>query len=381
MKKRWAALCLSLVLCLSLLPGLAQAAGHFTDVKDTDWYYLYVEKAGDLGLLQGTGDGCFSPRDNLTRAESVTLAVRVHAWLRDQQPPEGGSGLAWFGPYETYAVEAGILSQPLTTSQENGSVSRAQCMEDLYRAVPQGYLTEKNTIPDGAIPDVAMDQSFAPAVYAFYRAGVLEGSESNGAFLPQDSILRCEIAATLVRLMVPEARVTVSLTGEPAQPTALEAIRAAAQESGDLCSVAFVGYGESIADFLRQTELGADLREAMPFLWALPESQFVTQAGNEIYCVVPTNPNASVYIRAYGMDESDGSGWGPGELLYAGGKGHALLLLGNVSDIIPNLSVEIVDHDSGRCVRFEPGLSLNDGSLVLPEEGGVKDITLPVQET
>ncbi|MDY3013990.1 MAG: S-layer homology domain-containing protein [Evtepia sp.] len=369
MKKRWTALCLSLLLCLGLLPGWAQAAeGHFADVKDTDWHYLYVEKSRDLSLVQGSG-GRFYPNDNLTQAEIVTIAVRVTFWIRGWDPPAPGSGRDWFAPYEEHALRLGILEDPLTTEEESWSVSRELCMQYLYRAVPASFLPEKNVVPDGSIPDVPMYESFAPAVYAFYRAGVLEGNDDKGSFLPWNLILRSEIAATLVRLMVPEARATTSLGGE-VKLSPLDEIRGEAWFDGDLCSVAFLGCGDSIAEFINQIPVDAPVCETMPFLFSLPECQYLTQPGSEIYCVIPTWPEAQVRVRNYSMIGDD---WGPREVLYSSERGHPLLLMGNVSDIIPNLWVEVTDPTTGLSVEFSPCLSLKDGGL--EQYDGVRDIS------
>ena len=369
MKKRWIAVCLSLLLCLGLMPGWAQAAkGHFADVKDTDWHYLYVEKSRDLSLVQGSG-GRFYPNDALTTAEIVTIAVRVNFWIRGWDPPAPGVGRNWFVPYEKHALQLGILDEPLTAEEENWKVSRESCMQYLYRAVPEYFLPEKNVVPDGAIPDVPMYLDCAPAVYAFYRAGVLEGNDDKGSFLPWNTILRSEIAATLVRLMVPEARATTSLDGE-VNLSPLDEIRGDAWFAGEPCSVAFLGCGDSIASFLNQIPVDAPVCETMPFLFSLPECQYLTQPGNEIYCVIPTWPKAQVRVREFRMV---GDSWGPGKLLYSSERGHPLLLMGNVSEVIPNLWVEVTDPETGLSVEFTPYLSLKDGSLAVPE--GVRDIS------
>lgn len=55
-----------------LMPSIS-----FSDVKDTDWYAGYVEKAAALGLIQGYPDGTFRPEQFLTRQEMLIIAVKA----------------------------------------------------------------------------------------------------------------------------------------------------------------------------------------------------------------------------------------------------------------------------------------------------------------
>ncbi len=59
--------------------GLADvtAKSSFTDVKQDEWYYVYVASAEKLGLAQGYGNGLFGVNDPITREDAVTLAYRA----------------------------------------------------------------------------------------------------------------------------------------------------------------------------------------------------------------------------------------------------------------------------------------------------------------
>ncbi|MBO5218874.1 MAG: S-layer homology domain-containing protein, partial [Clostridia bacterium] len=66
----------------------------------------------------------------------------------------------------------------------------------------------KNTIPADSIPDVAGPSSEQEkAIYKFYRAGIVNGTDAYGTFKPDDNVIRAEVAAILVRIMAPENRV------------------------------------------------------------------------------------------------------------------------------------------------------------------------------
>lgn len=153
------------------------------------------------------------------------------------------------------------------------------------------------------------------------------------------------------------------------------ALRAMARDAGCLCAATYLGFGEDIDSFLRETEEGATLQSAWIFLQEIPAEQYVEYEGEEIYCIVPADPEARVEVFTFSVDESSNYAGRQEERLYGGEHGQVLLLRGNVSDIMPNISVTITDS-SGRSLRYEPYLSLKDGALGLPEGGGVLDFTL-----
>ena len=53
--------------------------GNFSDVKDTSWYAGNVQTAYELGFMNGKSEGKFDPDGNVTIAEGITMASRLHA--------------------------------------------------------------------------------------------------------------------------------------------------------------------------------------------------------------------------------------------------------------------------------------------------------------
>lgn len=52
---------------------------NFTDVSDSNWFGADVKTAYELGFMNGKADGVFDPNGNVTVAEGITMAARVHA--------------------------------------------------------------------------------------------------------------------------------------------------------------------------------------------------------------------------------------------------------------------------------------------------------------
>lgn len=78
MRKRILSLTLTLALALGLtLPVGAAGETGFTDVSTDDYYADAVVWAVENGVTQGTGNGSFSPKSTVTRAEAVTFLWRA----------------------------------------------------------------------------------------------------------------------------------------------------------------------------------------------------------------------------------------------------------------------------------------------------------------
>ena len=228
MKKRLLSLLLTGALCLSLsAPALAAGlenfqktntytAGQFTDVPAGEWYAANVQAAYELGLMEGSSASTFNPSGNLTIAEALVLACRLHSTYVGDGATFAGSGGAWYQPYVDYAVETAILS-PGTYSDYTATATRAQFASILAAALPAEALTAINSVT--ALPDVAADAAYAPAALSLYNAGVLTGSDAAGSFKPDTTIQRSEVATIVTRMADPSLRKTFTLTtGETTQP-------------------------------------------------------------------------------------------------------------------------------------------------------------------
>ena len=94
--KRMAAVLLAAALTLPCWNLAAQAA--FSDVPSNAWYAQDVAAAEKYGILQGTGNGRFSPDGNLTLAQAITMAARTYAYERGETIPKTG-GSTWYSDF------------------------------------------------------------------------------------------------------------------------------------------------------------------------------------------------------------------------------------------------------------------------------------------
>lgn len=219
--KRIAAFILAITLAAALMPGALAAeagedqyeSGRFSDVAPDSAMEENIRTAYDLGLIKGKTETEFGPADPLTRTAALIIACRVNSRVLTGTDTieENYAGQTKLELYRAYAADHGISCEMESFS---GTVTRAEFALMLESALPKEKLPEKNTVEDGAIPDVALDAPYADAVYALYRAGVLTGSDEYGSFSPDAAITRRAACAIASRMADASLRREVTLNEE-----------------------------------------------------------------------------------------------------------------------------------------------------------------------
>ena len=184
----------------------------FTDVPQTAWYHESVQKAWEIGLIDGVTKTQFQPDGTLTVAQTIKLAAALYQMEHEGEVTLSNGRTNWYDTYVSYAVNNGIIEktyQAYTKAQMNAPVTRGEFVhifhgaESTYKAI--------NQVADNAIPDVKTSDKFAAEIYEFYRAGILTGSDAKGTFRSASSIKRSEAAAILLRMFDATARVSIDL--------------------------------------------------------------------------------------------------------------------------------------------------------------------------
>lgn len=240
MKKKILSLLLAVIMIISIMPssfaeeaasdengptvGLenftkknAYKPGQFTDFLSSDWFAANVIKAYELGLVKGTTANNFNPKGNITVAETIVLACRIHS-IYNGGTGEFTQGSPWYQVYVDYALANKLI--PGTYSDYNAKISRANFAFILNNALPAEALREINNIINGALTDVANDNR-AEAIYNLYRAGILTGNDKYGTFNPNSNIQRCEVATIVTRMADLTQRKMFMLEEKPVNPESI----------------------------------------------------------------------------------------------------------------------------------------------------------------
>jgi len=176
--------------------------GTFADVPSNAWYASEVKSAYELGFMNGKSDNAFVPDGNVTVAEGITMASRVHSIYNGNTIAEVNGG-KWYDMYIAYAKENGIIYDGQFTNFER-NIMRYEMAVMFANAMPKDYFTPKNQIKN--IPDIAETEAYYDEVLMLYKAGVVMGSDDYGNFYATNPIKRSETAAIINRVALAENR-------------------------------------------------------------------------------------------------------------------------------------------------------------------------------
>ena len=185
--------------------------GQFSDVPANQWFTNNVANAFSLGLMKGNSSTTFNPYGDVTVAEAVAMAARIHS-IYTTGSENFTQGTPWYQCYLDYAYQNKIISYAYYNCDVNHKASRAQFAEIFSAALPDEALSAINNVADNAVPDVKMKDSYSAPVYKLYRAGILAGGDAKGTFSPGTFITRAECATIVARMADSDNRVSFSLT-------------------------------------------------------------------------------------------------------------------------------------------------------------------------
>ena len=162
----------------------SSSASSFSDVRSSDWHAAAVNYVVSRGIMNGTGNGVFSPNATTTRGMVMTMLARLSGVSTD-----GGS--VWYERGMQWAKEQGISDG----SNPNGAVSREQLVSMLYRSMNSPAVSSSLA----GFPDASNVSSWAADAMAWAVSNGLIQGDNKGALNPNGSATRAEVATILMR--------------------------------------------------------------------------------------------------------------------------------------------------------------------------------------
>lgn len=170
-------------------------ASPYSDVPENHWAYNEIKSAGEIGFMSGMGDGTFGLGQNITRAQFVSMLVRMFGWQQAQ-----GNSYDDVNPSEWYyndvmtASAMGALGDE-SSFRPNDNITREEIAIMLVRALGYDELAEE--LSDIYLPfnDVFSNKGYISIAYDF---GIISG-RSGDIFDPQGTASREDAAAMMVR--------------------------------------------------------------------------------------------------------------------------------------------------------------------------------------
>lgn len=184
------------------------------NVDSSAWYYNEVNKAAELGLMNGYADtDLFGPNDTITRAQVAQVLYNMAGGRADMDLPEGSyneiygyasfddvNGKMWYGKAIAWAKAAGIVTGygDGTFAPEN-NITREEFATMLARyAQKYGNYTAGSAADFAAYGDASAVDSWAAEYVAWAVKGGYMGKNTN-VLTPLANMTRAEAAAMVVR--------------------------------------------------------------------------------------------------------------------------------------------------------------------------------------
>lgn len=201
----------------TLLPRIRNGEPGFADTQGI-WCEENVKLCWQTGLLAGTSDTTFQPSSPLSKAQVIVIAARLQDLLSGGTGVfrEPAAGEAWYEPalehYEKAIETANVtLAPPLSKTKEMLSYTdRDPASRGWFVQLMYGALEASGTELPAVNEPVKIPDSDEHAVHLFYRAGVLNGTDSYGCFKGSDALTRGQAAAILARILEPAQRMSFS---------------------------------------------------------------------------------------------------------------------------------------------------------------------------
>ena len=160
----------------------------FADVNANSWYYSGVKFAYEKGLMNGTGNGTFSPNADTTRGMIVTMLARLEG--------VSTSGTPWYAAGQKWAMDNGISDGTNMT----GAITREQLAAILFRYAKQkGYDVSKSADLNGFADANTVSTYATDAMRWAVASGLIQGS--NSKLSPKATASRAQVATILMRFM------------------------------------------------------------------------------------------------------------------------------------------------------------------------------------
>lgn len=177
------------------LEGDVPTTATFVDVKASEWYFQWVERAYAAGIVNGYSDrpGYFGPADTLTKGQWAKIVVEgsgMSIASCDASIFDDIKADAWECKYVTTLAEAGLVDTSKANFEVYKQVNRAEAAKMLY-----GVLTYDGSNPVDDDDDTSDDDTVASGDLDF---GLSSGSPQHNQ-IPKNAasveVLRFDISA------------------------------------------------------------------------------------------------------------------------------------------------------------------------------------------
>lgn len=129
---------LAMIFTFSKTPILENVTkSSFKDIKETDWYFKYIETAVNKWFISGYPDNTFKPNNNITKIEAIAIILNIVLW-KDKIPNLTGSiftdiqSWTWYEKYVYYIAQEWLMDISWNKFYPNSNIKRKEVAKILY---------------------------------------------------------------------------------------------------------------------------------------------------------------------------------------------------------------------------------------------------------
>lgn len=175
----------------------------FSDLSDYDWAKEAIETLSKRGVVSGDGEGRFLPQNQVNRAEFSAMLVRLLE-IQDDTAEAAFDDVKqndWFYVYVASAKKEGIINgRSEVQFSPMDSITRAEAVIMIHNVLSKKSV-EFNGEETADFSDIEMlDESVQQKIADTASLGVILGRDGN-TFAPQDNLTRAEAAVIINRII------------------------------------------------------------------------------------------------------------------------------------------------------------------------------------
>lgn len=196
-----------------------QYSNNFSDVGTSDWFYNSVAEAYKYDLVNGKSATKFDPKGNVTIAEVITMADKLHSYSTSGSlsPSIQMEAEPWYTLFVRYAETMQIISTGEFSGEYDRPATREELAHIFAHAIPDNGYQQINVVT--TLPDIDSSNKYYNDVIKLYNSGIISGNDYRGTFTPKANITRAEAAAIASRLALPSTRVQLTFCKSIALPS------------------------------------------------------------------------------------------------------------------------------------------------------------------
>ncbi|MBD5152246.1 MAG: S-layer homology domain-containing protein [Oscillibacter sp.] len=280
MRKRLLIFALTALLCLGLVPTATAAEESYSDVPAGHWAAESIDRATELGLFQGVGDGKFGLGQPISRAAFATAMTRLFGWEEvkpDKPSYTDAAKSSWYYAAVETVLANGAVDASGHEFRPADNLTRGEMASMLVRGL--GYTSLAGTAANYGAPfsDVTANVGY---ITLANDLGIMDGKGS-GRFDPDGNATREQAAAVLVRVHDMLERTTTKLSSSKGYQ--LINIATPTAKSGDEMPVTpLEPLPELYATLRRMKNNGEDMSKAALHLMAGGVRTITDAGGNPI---------------------------------------------------------------------------------------------------